>query len=120
MHHILLCCWVALAAPTLSAAEAAMAGKPIHHADTPAEAQGRRTLSTAFARVGPDGYLTVELRDGHALVLRGVQMRAADYCGERAGGGKPYCGRYDDVAGARPGGGPAPRDHAAELDPVVR
>ncbi|WP_294356840.1 hypothetical protein [uncultured Sphingomonas sp.] len=97
-----------------------MAGKPIHHADTSAEAQGRRTLSTAFVRVGPDGYLTIELHDGRTLVLRGVQMRTADYCGERAAGGKPYCGRYADVAGARPGDGPAPRDHAAELDPVVR
>ena len=97
-----------------------MAGKLIHHADTPAEAQGRRTLSTAFVRVGPDGYLTIELRDGRALVLRGVQMRATDYCGERATGGKPYCGRYADVAGARAGGGPILRDHAAELDPVVR
>ena len=39
---------------------------PAKAADTPAEAEGRRTLSAAFVRVGPDGRLTVERRDGRA------------------------------------------------------
>src|SRR4029453_5687101 len=33
---------------------------PPASSDSPAEAQGRRTLSTAFVQVGPDGALTVE------------------------------------------------------------
>jgi hypothetical protein len=79
-------------------------------ADSPAEAQGRRTVTTAFVRVGADGHLTVELRDGRTIVLRSVVMRAKDYCGVQAFGataGKKYCGSYADVAAARPGGGPA-------------
>lgn len=78
-------------------------------ADTPAEAQGRRTLSTAFVRLGPDGYLTVELRDGRVMVLKNVQMGAKDYCGVQASGdrsGTKYCGAYGDIVAARPGGGP--------------
>jgi len=84
---------------------------PAPRADSPAEAEGRRTLSTAFVRVGPDGHLTVELRDGRAMVLRDVVMRPGDFCGVRVLGGlagKRYCGGYGDVAAARPGGGPAP------------
>ena len=84
---------------------------PAPRADSPAEAEGRRTLSTAFVRVGPDGHLTVELRDGRALVLRDVVMRTTDYCGVQVLGGskgKKYCGGYGDVAAARPGGGPNP------------
>ena len=77
-------------------------------ADSPAEAEGRRTLSTAFVRVGPDGGLTVELRDGRVLVLRNVVMRRTDYCGEQVMGGARYCGGYAEVAAARPGGAPAP------------
>jgi hypothetical protein len=80
-------------------------------ADSPAEAQGRRTLSTAFVMVGPDGHLTVELRDGRAMVLRDVVMRPGDYCGVQVLGGSAgtrYCGGYGDVAAARPGGAPAP------------
>ena len=76
-------------------------------ADSPIEAVGRRTLSTAFVRVGPDGHLTVELRNGHALVLRTVVMRAKDYCGLYVAGGPAgtkYCGGYANVAAARPGG----------------
>jgi len=79
-------------------------------ADSPAAAQGRRTLTTAFVRVGADGHLTVEIRDGRTIVLRNVVMRAKDYCGVQAFGaaaGKKYCGSYSDVAAARPGGGPA-------------
>lgn len=78
--------------------------------DSPAEAQGRRTLTTAFVQVGPDGHLAVDLRDGRTIVLRNVIMRASDYCGVQASGataGKKYCGNYADVAAARPGGGPA-------------
>ncbi len=77
--------------------------------EPPADALGRRTLSTAFVMVGPDGHLTVELRNGRLLVLRNVLMRPKDYCGEQVLGGlagKQYCGRYADVAGARPGGAP--------------
>ncbi len=84
---------------------------PAPPADTPAEAQGRRTLSTAFVMVGPDGHLTVELRTGHVLVLRDVVMRPKDYCGVQVLGGpagKRYCGGYAEVAAARPGGAPAP------------
>ncbi|MET1110865.1 MAG: hypothetical protein ABWX67_04980 [Allosphingosinicella sp.] len=84
---------------------------PAPRADSPAEAQGRRTLSTAFVRVGPDGHLTVELRNGDAIVLRDIVMRPRDFCGVRALGasaGKRYCGGYGDVAAARAGGAPAP------------
>jgi hypothetical protein len=76
-------------------------------ADSPQEALGRRILSTAFVRVGPDGHLTVELHDGRVLVLRDVVMGPKDYCGAHvAGGSAPvrYCGGYAEVAVARPGG----------------
>ena len=68
-------------------------------------------MSTAFVRVGPDGHLTVELRNGREMVLRDVVMRPRDYCGVQVLGGsagKRYCGGYGDVAAARPGGGPNP------------
>ena len=83
-------------------------GRP---ADSPAEAEGRRTLSTAFVRIGPDGHLTVELRNGQVLVLRDVVMRRKDYCGVQVLGGPAgarYCGGYAEVAAARPGGAPGP------------
>jgi hypothetical protein len=88
---------------------------PSPRADSPAEAEGRRTLSTAFVRVGPDGQLTVELRSGRALVLRNVVMRPRDYCGVQVLGGAAgtrYCGGYGDVAAARPGGVPTGPDPA--------
>ena len=78
--------------------------------DSPLEALGRRTLSTAFVRVGPDGHLTVELRSGRVMVLRDVVMRARKYCGVQVIDGLPgpqYCGGYADVAAARPGVVPA-------------
>jgi hypothetical protein len=79
-------------------------------------------LSTAFVRVGPDGHLTVELRDGRAMVLRDVVMRPRDYCGVQVLGGSAgtrYCGGYGDIAAARPGGVPAPdAPDPAALDPV--
>ena len=86
-------------------------GAPILPADSPAEAQGRRTLSTAFVMMGPDGHLTVELRNGRVLVLRDVTMRRKDYCGVQVLGGPAgarYCGGYAEVAAARPGGAPGP------------
>ena len=89
------------------------AGNPGHAMsdDLFAKAAGRRTLSTAFVRVGPDRHLTVELRDGRVLVLRDVVMRPRDYCGAQVQGGSPgkrYCGLYADIATARPGGAPVP------------
>jgi hypothetical protein len=67
-------------------------------------------LSTAFVRVGPDGYLTVELRDGQEMVLRNVVMGPREYCGQVLGasGKARYCGGYGEVSAARPGGGPNP------------
>jgi hypothetical protein len=94
-------------------ASAAENPAPSPRADSPAEAEGRRTLSTAFVRVGPDGHLTVELRDGRALVLRDVVMRPRDYCGVQVLGGAAgarYCGGYGDVAAARAGGAPTGPD----------
>ena len=78
-------------------------------------------MSTAFVRVGPDGHLTVELRNGRAMVLRDVVMRPRDYCGVQVGGsaGKKYCGGYGDIAAARPGGAPAPEaPNPVALNPV--
>jgi hypothetical protein len=77
-------------------------------ADSPAEARGRQILSTAFVRVGPDGHLTVELRNGRVLALRDVVMRPSDYCGMQvAGASARYCGGYAEIATARPGGAQA-------------
>lgn len=92
---------------------ASVAANPVpgRRADTPAEAQGRRILSTAFVMVGPGGHLGVELHDGRVLVLRDVVMRPNDYCGTQIKGdqaGRQYCGGYAEVAAARPGGGTAP------------
>jgi hypothetical protein len=72
--------------------------------------------------VGPDGHLTVELRNGRALVLRDVVMRPRDFCGVLVHGGSAgsrYCGGYGDVAAARPGGVPASDVlNPAALNPV--
>jgi hypothetical protein len=104
--------------PVSAAENPAPASRP----DSPAEAEGRRTLSTAFVRLGPDGHLTVELRNGRAIVLRDVVMRPRDYCGLQVLGGSAgarYCGGYGDLAAARPGGGPAPEAiDPATLDPA--
>lgn len=92
----------------VSAAENPLSAPP---ADSPAAARGRRTLSTAFVRVGADGHLTVELHNGRALVLRDVAMRRKDYCGVQVlgvGAGARYCGKYAEVVAARPGGAPRP------------
>lgn len=99
--------------PILEPVSAAENPLPALPADSPAEAQGRRTLSTAFVRVGPDGRLTVELRNGRVLVLRDVVMRRKDYCGLLVVGGKAggqYCGGYAEVAAARPGAAPGPEE----------
>lgn len=92
--------------PIPAPVSAAGIAAPAPPADTPAAALGRRTLSTAFVRVGPDGHLTVDLQDGRALVLRDVVMRPKDYCGVQLSG-KRHCGGYAEVAAARPGGAPA-------------
>jgi hypothetical protein len=124
MIHILPSFAAALVACTPSPQESAM-HDPIHDprttkepapvlpADSLQEAQGRRILSTVFVRVGPDGLLTVELHSGRALVLRGVAMHRKDYCGVqvlRGHAGAQYCGKYSEVAAARPGGPPAPAE----------
>jgi len=93
--------------PTPEPVSAAANPAPGPTGDSAAEARGRRTLSTAFVRVGPDNLLTVGLRDGRALVLRDVAMRLKDYCGLAVGGDGParkHCGSYADVVSARPGG----------------
>ena len=90
--------------------------------DSAAEALGRRTLSTAFVRVGPDNLLTVELRGGRTLVLRDVKMGPKQYCGTAVGGGgaaDKHCGSYADVVAARPGGGdPQPPSDLAAPNPL--
>ena len=97
-------------APVSAAENRLSASSPVKRADSPAEARGRRILSTAFVRVGPDGQLTVELQGGRVLVLRDVVMHARDYCGTPVSGapGKRWCGDYAGIAAARPGGGPVP------------
>jgi hypothetical protein len=81
-------------------------------------------LSTAFVRLGPGGQLTVELRDGRAIVLRDVVMRPRDYCGVQVADGSAgtrYCGGYGDVAAARSGGAPVPdQPGPAVLNPSGR
>ncbi|HEX8622866.1 MAG TPA: hypothetical protein VF718_12945 [Allosphingosinicella sp.] len=101
----------AAAEPSPEPASAAGNSSPAAPADSPAEAEGRRTLSTAFVMVGPDGRLVVELRDGRMLVLRDVVMRRKDYCGVLIDGGPAgarYCGGYGEVAAARPGAAESP------------
>src|SRR3954465_2592506 len=125
MAWFLLPCIAALVACNPPPKEAAMRNpSPAENAasaprgDSPAQAEGRRILSTAFVRVGPDGHLTVELRDGRAMVLRDVVMRPADFCGVQVLGGsagKRYCGGNGGLAAARPGGVPNPD----ALDPAA-
>lgn len=100
-------------APVPEPVSAAENPVPASPAESLAEAQGRRTLSTAFVMVGPDGNLTVELRNGQVLVLRDVVMHRKNYCGVRVPGGRAdaqYCGGYAEVAAARPGGPPSPAE----------
>jgi len=73
------------------------------------EERGRHILSTAFVRIGPGGYLTVEERDGRQLILRDVTMHTKAYCGRlvsSAGAAdRSHCGKYANVVAARPGSG---------------
>lgn len=99
--------------PVAEPVSAAENPAPTLPADSPAQAQGRRILSTAFVMVGPDGLLTVELRNGRVLVLHNIVMRRKDYCGVQVLHGRAgarYCGGYAEVAAARPGGPPAPAE----------
>lgn len=99
--------------PVPEPASAAENLAPTLPADSAREAEGRRTLSTAFVRVGPDGLLTVELRNGRVLILGNVVMRRKDYCGVQVPDGRAgaqYCGEYSEVAAAHPGGAPAPKE----------
>ena len=91
--------------------------------DTAQEAIGRRTLSTAFVRIGPDGHLTVELLDGRVIVLRDVVMGPNDYCGMQVAGNSArtkYCGGYAEVAAARPGGGELPDSAVSNAGELTR
>jgi hypothetical protein len=120
MHRILLTLSALLAACTPSPQKAAMpspSSETVLHdsmpsgpdADSPAAATGRRILSAAFVRVGPDGQLTVELQNGRVLVLRNVTMGPTDYCGVQIVGDPAkakFCGGYAEVVAARPGGAP--------------
>lgn len=93
--------------PTKEPAPATENTGPDQAAAASAKAQGRKALSTAFVRVGADEHLTVELRDGRAVVLRDVTMGPEKYCGVQVLGGPlgtRFCGRYTDVAAARPRG----------------
>lgn len=92
---------------------------PGRRADSPAEAQGRRTLSAAFVMMGAGEHLTVTLRDGRTIVLREVVMQPRDYCGVQVLGGSAsarFCGGYADVAAARPVGRPAPDEPSVSED----
>ncbi|MCW3796687.1 hypothetical protein OMW55_02550 [Sphingomonas sp. BN140010] len=99
----------AAVAPSQEPVSAAANPLPARQVDAAAAAEGRRALSTAFVRVGPDGLLTVEKRGGQVLTLRAVVMGPDSYCGIPAGTAKgKYCGSYAEVAAARPGGAPPP------------
>jgi len=74
-----------------------------------ADAQGRRTVSTAFVRLGPGGHLLVTMLNGSELALRDVTMEERALCGvpvtggrgERPDAGERQCHRYAGVAAAR-------------------
>lgn len=74
-----------------------------------ADAEGRRTVSTAFVRLGPGGHLSVSMRDGRQLALRDVTMEKRVFCGvpiadgrdERSGAGERQCYPYGEVTAAR-------------------
>lgn len=70
------------------------------------EEQGRRILSGAFVRIGPDGHLLVRERDGRQFLLHDVTMQAKSYCGRLVSGSKAderHCGKYRNVVAARSG-----------------
>lgn len=95
--------------PIATAVSAAQNPAPEMVSPLAADAEGRRILSTAFVRSGPDGYVAIELRDGRTLILRDIVMRANDYCGLQTDikrSGVRHCGGYADIAAARPSGPP--------------
>lgn len=78
-------------------------------------ARGRRIVSTAFVRLGPDGQMLVRTRKGRVLVLRSVTMEQRAVCGVAAAesmAGKRRCIDYAQVTQARP------VDLPARVDPV--
>lgn len=92
--------------PIIEAVSAAEDPLPRRVPDTMEEASGRRILSTAFVRVGPDRLLTVELRTGRTIKLRDVVLGPHKYCGSRLHGEHAalhYCGSYAEIVAARPG-----------------
>lgn len=71
-------------------------------------AQGRRLISAAFVRMGPDRRMTVTLHGGRELILQDVTIHAQKYCGLVVADGQVgarHCGGYAEIAGAAPGGG---------------
>src|SRR5438128_5505867 len=86
----------------VSAVSAAEGTGSARRPDSPTEAEGRRTLSTAFVRMSAGEHLIVELRDGRTIALRDVVVGPRDYCGVQLSGGR-YCGGYGEIAEARPG-----------------
>jgi len=81
---------------------------------TPAEDHGRRLLTRALVLTGPDRRMTVQLTSGRTLLLQGVTLNPADYCGTAlAEQAQPlgtcmalrsrYCGSYGAIASAEPG-----------------
>lgn len=79
---------------------------PTKSTDGVYEEQGRRILSTAFVRIGPDGRLLVRERDGRQFLLHDVTMQAKSYCGRLVSGSKSderHCGKYRNVVAVRSG-----------------
>lgn len=78
-------------------------------------ARGRQIVSTAFVRLGPDGLMELETRDGRRMVLRGVTMTPHTVCGitvARGTTGKRRCIDYAQVTQARPA------DPPVHIDPI--
>ena len=82
------------------------------HKGTDAALQGRQIVSTAFVRLGPDGWMELETRNGRRTVLRGVTMEPRAVCGVTVAGraGKRQCITYAQVTQARPADPPARLD----------
>lgn len=104
-------------ATAMALAAAALAPGGNVMAETDQAGQGRRLLTAAFVRMGPEGRLTADLRDGRTVLLHGVTMHPAKFCGIRTDGanaGTRFCARYGEVVGARAVGRPgAPAVSAA-------
>lgn len=86
---------------------ASPSAKPDADTDTDMAAQGRRTVSTAFVRLGPGGHLLLVLRNGSDAVLSGVTMEQRAVCGVAVASsldgrlGKRQCYKYAEIANAR-------------------